>query len=95
MVWSRGATWSPQNLLMLFINIPITPIITMTGTTANIRSTTSVISIASDLSNALHQRANDPDHHDRRDDGHYQVHYLLHLQVSNSSHLAVSNYEML
>ena len=85
----------PQNLLMLFINIPITPIITMTGTTANIRSTTSVISIASDLANALHQRANDPDHHDRRDDGHYQVHNLLHIQVSNCSHLAVINYEML
>ena len=80
---------------MVFINIPITLIITITGTTANIRSTTSVISIASDLSNALHQHAHDADHHDRRDDGHYQVHNLLHIQVSNRSHLAVINYEML
>jgi hypothetical protein len=80
---------------MLFINIPITPIITMTGTTASIRSTTSVISIASDLSHGFHQRANDPDHHDRRDNGHYQVNYLLHFQVSNRSHLTVYNYEML
>ena len=49
----------------------------------------------SELIDAFHQRANDPDHHDRRDDGHYQVHYLLHFQVSNRSHLAVINYEML
>ena len=48
-----------------------------------------------EFSHASHQRANQPDHHDCRDDPHYHFHDFLHVQVSLRPYLTVCIYEML
>jgi hypothetical protein len=49
----------------------------------------------SEFSDASHQRADQPDHHDRRDDAHYHVHDFFHFQAPFCPYLTVYNYEML
>ena len=48
-----------------------------------------------EFSHASHQCADQPDHHDRRDDPHYHFHDFFHFQVPLRPYLMVAVYEML